>query len=301
MTRTTSAVRPVFAGLPVLLVLLPSASLADILTQQQVWLMAGQSNMIGYGTATADLPAPLQQPQPNVQIFTDAGAGWNNLGPGLGNQFGPEVTFGHDVAARLPGVRPVLLIKSPFGLGNLYNDWRSPNTGRGPAGPWYASFISLVQTAMASKPNAQIAGMIWMQGEGDAYNDPTMAASYAQDLRLFIASLRSDFHAPNMPFVIGQISNSSAWPYGATVRQAQVDVAQTLSNCYLVTTSDLPLSDNMHYTSQGQMELGSRFAQQALLAEGVPEPSPFVLLASGLAGLLIHVWWRRKQRPGLIS
>lgn len=267
---------------------MPSAALGA----QQVWLMAGQSNMIGWGTAAADLPVELQQPQTNVKIFT--GSSWNSLAPGFGNTFGPEIGFGHDMAAAQPDV-DVLLVKATFGLGNLYNNWRSPNTGRGAAGEHYTNFMALANAALASRPDAQIAGMIWMQGEGDGYDTLTMATSYTDNLRLFVESVRNDFHLPNMPFVLGQISSSNAWAYGGLIQQAQAAVAGSVHDCYMVTTSDLPLSDNMHYTSQGQVVLGSRFAHEAMQAIGVPEPSVFALLATALAGLLAYPWWKYKR------
>lgn len=269
--------------------LLPSA----ILATEQVWLLAGQSNMIGYGTSTAELPATLQQPQSNVKMFTDPATGWISLAPGSGHDFGPEVTFGRDMAASQPGV-DVLLVKAPFGLGNLYDDWRSPNTGRAPAGPHYTNFMALKQAALALKPDAQIAGMIWMQGEGDGYDNLTMATSYADNLRLFIDSVRSDLNLPHLPFVLGQITSSNAWTYGSLVQQAQAEVARTTSNCHMVVTSDLLLGDNMHYTTQSQMTLGSRFSQQALAAIGVPEPDAIILLGSGVLGLLAYAWRRQK-------
>jgi hypothetical protein len=251
-------------GLLVLLMLTSSVNVAKASNPQQVWLLAGQSNMIGYGTSIGDLPPELQQPQTNVQAFTNTNTGWIDLAGGLGPTtvtFGPELSFGLDVAAALPDT-DVLLVKAPFGLGTLYDDWRSPNTGRGDAGPHYTNFIALQEAAMALKPDAEIAGMVWMQGEADAYDTLAEATAYESNLRLFIDSLRTDLNSPNMRFVIGQINESEQWIYGDIVRQAQVAVAQTTPNCEVVITSDLPLADGMHYTSFGSMELGSRFAQQ---------------------------------------
>ncbi len=256
--------RQASVGLPILLILFSSANFAEAAKPQQVWLLAGQSNMLGYGTSIGDLPSDLQQPQTNVQAFTDVGTGWIDLAPGLGPTsvtFGPELGFGRDMAAVLPDT-DILLIKAPFGLGTLYDDWRSPNTGRGPAGPHYTNFIELQQAAMALKPDAEIAGMIWMQGEADAYDNINEATAYESNLRLFIDSLRTDLNAPDMRFVIGQITDADVWVHGDIVRQAQAAVAQTTPNCEMVVTSDLPLCDGMHYTSFGSMELGSRFARK---------------------------------------
>ena len=104
-----------------------------------------------------------------------------------------------------------------------------------------------------------------MQGEADAHTDKIEATSYEKNLRLLIESLRTDLASPDMPFVIGQISKADLWVYGDIVREAQAKVAQTTPHCALVDTSDLPLAgDGIHYSSEGHMQLGSRFAQKAI-------------------------------------
>jgi len=249
---------------PVILMLTVSAGLASDEHPRKIWLLAGQSNMLGYTTMASDLPGELQKPQTNVKYFD--GQTWQAIRPNMlaGLAFGPELTFGRDLASALPEVE-VLLVKCQAGLGDLYNDWRSPNTGRGPAGPHYKAFMDLVQKAVASQPEAEITGMIWMQGEGDAYDNLTEAQSYQGNLKLLIQSIRTDLKTPDMAFVIGQISESRQWVHRKIVRQAQARIAQTTPHTAMVVTSDLPLSDGMHYTSKGQMELGSRFARQAIL------------------------------------
>ncbi len=237
---------------------------------QKVWLLAGQSNMIGHGADSSKLPEALKKVQTNVKIFTEVTGKWVNLGVGHGageNGFGPELVFGREMAAALPEVE-VLLIKSRFGLGNLYENWASPNTGRGPAGQWYKAYMDLVKKAMASKPNIEIAGMIWMQGEGDSYDDINEAESYDKNLILFIKSLRSDLNTPDMEFVIGQINEAKQWVYGEIVRRKQVKVAETTPCVTWFATNDLPLSgDGMHFSTKGYIELGKRFAQKAILLE----------------------------------
>ena len=263
---------------PAVVLLTVSAGFASDDNPRKIWLLAGQSNMLGYTTNTSELPPELQEPQPNVDYFD--GKTWQTVRPNMlaGLAFGPELTFGRDLASALPEVN-VLLVKCQAGLGDLYNDWRSPNTGRGPAGPHYKAFMELAKNAVASKPGAEIAGMVWMQGEGDAYDDLTEAQSYQKNLELLIQSIRTDLKTPNMAFVIGQISESQQWVHREIVRQAQAMVAQTVPRTAMVVTGDLPLSDGMHYTSNGQMELGSRFARQAILlaapAIGQQEPATY--------------------------
>lgn len=261
------AQRCFFCLLLPLLTLICSISLAGTPRPQKVWLLAGQSNMIGYGTRNEDLPPALRQPQAGVKISTD-GRSWVDLAPGLGptrDSFGLELTFGRELAAAFPEV-DILLVKRMV-MGDLYTDYRSPNAGRGPAGAAYNHLVALAKAALASKPGAEIAGVLYMQGEADAHTDKIEATSYEQNLRRLVESLRTDLASPEMPFVIGQISKAKIWVYGDIVRQAQANVAQTQPHCALVDTGDLPLGDGMHYTSEGHMELGRRFAQKAISLE----------------------------------
>jgi len=248
-------------------------TVAETPRPQRAWILAGQSNMIGYGSNNDDLPPSLRQSQAGVKISSN-GKTWVDLAPGFGpdgNSFGPELTFGHDMAAAYPD-EDILLVKRPS-MGDLYSGYRSPNTGRGAAGAAYKHLIALAEAALASKLNAEIAGILYMQGEADAHTDKIEATSYEKNLRFFIKSLRTDLASPDMPFVIGQISKAELWVYGDIVRQAQAKVAQTTPHCALVDTSDLPLAgDGIHYTSEGHMQLGSRFAQKAIsLQESVSQ------------------------------
>ena len=63
----------------------------------KVFLLAGQSNMLGVGPA-AEMPAPYKAPQPDVKYWrtdgTGRGEGWVELRPRIVRDFfGPEVTF----------------------------------------------------------------------------------------------------------------------------------------------------------------------------------------------------------------
>ena len=234
----------------------------------KIYLLGGQSNMVGWITSNSDLPSNLQQPQTDVQIYF--GGSWDYLRPGLGmdsSRFGPEVTFGRDIADAQPGGN-IALIKYAVGGTDLANDWRIPDANGQGGGPQYTTFINIVTDALASLDplyEPQIVGMIWMQGESDCWHEEDLdkALAYEQNLTNFIQRIRSDVGSPGMSFVIGQISTSSAWTYGDIVRQAQLNVSQTVLNTGLFSTSDLP-HDNLHYTSAGTMTLGSRFADEAM-------------------------------------
>ena len=122
----------------------------------------------------------------------------------------------------------------------------------------------------------EIAGMIWMQGESDAAN-ATYGAAYATNLTNLISTVRTDFSTPDMPFVVGRITDLSIYPgfpAVAAVRTAQETVPGTMSNVSWINTDDIPQgSAAAHYSATGQLILGTRFANK-FTDNPIPEPDP---------------------------
>jgi hypothetical protein len=79
-----------------------------------------------------------------------------------------------------------------------------------------------------------------------------------------------------LPFIVGQIAprfyrlheNAFAHKFRHVVQAAQATVARADPYAALVETIDLPQSDNMHYDTGGQLELGKRFAHAWLSIAG---------------------------------
>jgi hypothetical protein len=226
----------------------------------KVFLLAGQSNMVGW-SSNSNLPQELQQPRPDIQIYW--GGVWTYLRPGLGGSssyFGPEITFCRDIVDVQPG-EDIVFVKYAVSGTSLWNDWQPTY------GVQYINFMNTIDNALLSVSEPEIVGMIWMQGESDAWPSQSTlehAQEYQQNLTNFIQSVRADLGIPDLPFVIGRISQSPVWTWRDIVRQAQVNVSQTVPNTALVDTDDLPLlTDNMHYTASGMVTLGTRFADAA--------------------------------------
>ncbi len=252
----------------------------------KVFILAGQSNMVGYGhtetgqhgdagpgtlrhLAVHDSEYPefeyrsllVDPAQPessewktrgNVKLWWRNGANAQyggqvfkgDLGPltSNGRWFGPEFGFGQAVGDFYKN-DDVLLIKPAWGGHNLVSQFRSPHAvaKRGGAiGPSYIEMFENVREVLFllgkefpewEGRGYQIAGFAWHQGTSD--KDPKkVAEEYKHNLPDFIASIRSEFGKPNLPFVIattgmGYDTGASAPPYENyhPVEKAQLWVA----------------------------------------------------------------------------
>ncbi|MCP4645165.1 MAG: sialate O-acetylesterase [bacterium] len=217
----------------------------------RVFVLAGQSNMVGSRCQTAQLPLDLQGDQRRALFFN--GVDWVRLAPGVTEEegFGPEISFAHTGSAEMQS--PVGIIKHSVGGTDLAHRW-NPDDPRS----LYGELLKKVRAAQASRP-IQVVGMLWMQGERDS-KDEAMASAYADNLARLIHSARRDFDAPDMVFVAGRVNPPKlTFPFVDHVRTAQKTCP--VEGYGFIDCDDLPKgSDNLHYSTHGVVEMGRRFA-----------------------------------------
>jgi len=145
---------------------------------------------------------------------------------------------------------------------------RTENEKKGHA---YQPFIAKAKKVLEQNRDSgkvRVAGFLWMQGERDAsYAD--VAAEYQANLEKLIASARKDLSAPEMWAFIGQINPEDRNRVGLeTVRHARATVANDDPRAILISTEGLQKreGDKVHYGTEGQMELGRRYARAAIEA-----------------------------------
>jgi hypothetical protein len=272
-------------------------------TTYDLYFLGGQSNMDGYGYVS-DLPEDLRGPMRGVVIFhgnpapDDSSSGglgvWRPLraGHGVGfssdgasnsysARFGIELTF----AQRLRELDPdanIAVIKYSRGGTSIdveaagqSGSW-DPDYGDRDGVNQYDHFLSTVRHAMSvgdidgdGDPDELVpAGIIWMQGESDAYYTAEIAFRYRENLERLMNLIRAAFHADDLPVVIGRISDSGrdedgkVWDHGEVVRAAQAAFVERDAAAAVVTSTDeYGYSDTWHYDSPGYMDLGRRFAE----------------------------------------
>ncbi|MDP2309466.1 MAG: sialate O-acetylesterase [Pseudomonadota bacterium] len=259
-------------------------------TPLQVYLLAGQSNMDGYAYVSG-LPPSLQVAQRDVRLYWSGNGAWTDLMPasfgityGI-EYFGPEITFGRALADADP-TGSHALIKHAVGGTDLATYWYPGTSRTDPSqGDGYRAFLTTIDLALADldaeSTDWEIAGMIWMQGESDAYTTLEQAEAYEGNLTAFIARVREDVAAPDMPFSIGKI-HCPTCVYPDVVRAGQDAVAASVPNVVAFDTVDLPVNtDGIHYDGSGMRTLGVRFAQSLLDVPLSKTPSPvFGLIGS---------------------
>lgn len=187
---------------------------------------------------------------------------------------GPEFGFGHTVGNAID--EPVLLIKTAWGGKSLAVDFRPPGSPpteaevqerlealkkRNPKatlddakeeyGHYYREMIRHAKEELSKIgerfPQLQgyqprIAGFVWHQGFNDVINRQlrdNAYADYTRWLAQFIHDVRKDLNAPDMPFVIGELSTGGI-PSRGDFQKAQANVAKldSLKNVIFVPTAE---------------------------------------------------------------
>jgi hypothetical protein len=216
----------------------------------KIFLLIGQSNMAGRGT----FEAADKTPHPRVFMLNKELA-WvpavdpvhfdkpERIGTGLAK------TFGAIIADAEPGT-VIGLVPAAFG-GSALDEWA----------PGQPHYINAVARAKEALKRGRLAGILWHQGESD--RKPELAVTYAVRFAKFIAQLRADLGAENVPVVVGEIGRfcPNEGPVNAAIRS----LPESVPHCTLVTTDGLAgrpeQPEVLHFETAAFRELGRRYAR----------------------------------------
>lgn len=229
-----------------------------------VFLLAGQSNMVGFGP----LKDSTSKPHPRVFLLgndyqwkqatepIDSPANQVDtvsLDPNA--QVGPPMAFARAlvedpdlVVGLVPcakGGRPLYQFRKQPGRDTLYG--------------------SMLHRANEARKMGTLAGVLFFQGEGDA-NDAqkrpeTYGGKWDEKFVEWVRDVRADLGDPNLPVVFAQLGTTASPQY---VRWQEVKNAQArvkLPRVAMIKTDDLPRRDNTHFTTPSYEEIGRRFAR----------------------------------------
>ena len=189
-------------------------------------LLAGQSNAVG-------VPERYARPPefPVVPIFTRDG--WRDLNAAVGH-FGPEL----GIARAAPNAT---LAKVALG-GTMIRQW-------GLGTPLFESLCRV--------PLSHNCTLAWVQGESDAFDCAT-AVEYETELTRLITSIRHHTTCADPYVVAALVRPSSRMPYAHLVNRALTAVAHAV-----VDTTNLTLSDSIHYDGASLTMLGEELGRRA--------------------------------------
>jgi len=280
----------------------------------KVFLLAGQSNMVGFGSIEH-----LQSLQGREyrQLFTERDDVYHYFRTPLGKLspindrgfIGPELGIGWVLGDALG--EPIVLLKSAYGGLSLSVDYRPPSSGgtdivndaylQYDHGWYYDRMINefrwVLQDLSMVYPGYQgqgyeVAGFAWQQGWNDMINERAVP-EYGYNLVNFIRDVRRDLGAPNMPFVIGELGMHGPSPddfYAAQVdaiRQAQewvTKLPEFESNTKFVPTAQYAVLngerfDNIHHyygRADTYYEIGKALGRALLEFQTQSPPAPSI-------------------------
>ena len=303
----------------------PDTKPVDTTKPVKVYILSGQSNMVGMGNITGTAPGTLETIAKRENKFshsvddqgdwtvrndvwykgvvTATADKWLTVGCGSGSgTIGPELQFGHIMGYYHD--EPVLIIKASQGNRSLAWDVLPPGSeqytidgttyagyGDSPSSwpegttpvpiDWYAgkeydTFVAAVHNVLDnfdtkfpaySAQGYEIAGFAWWQGHKDG--NKVHANRYEFNMVNLINAFRSEFNAPNAPFVIATVG-FSGWdldmesPWGI-VHAAQMAVSDPVKHpafAGTVATADIrdywrnveesPVSQGHHYNRNAE-------------------------------------------------
>lgn len=241
----------------------PAPATSDGDGKLKVFILAGQSNMVGAGQVAADpdrnggagsLEHLVRDEETAAEFadLVDEDGEWRvrddvhitffdrigGLSVGYGNsvdQIGPELGFGWVVGDHFED--PVLLVKVAWGGKSLAADFRPPSRAAGEAGPFYTQLFDEVRDVLGNLDEHvpgyegdeyELVGFGWHQGWNDRVNQG-FNDEYEANLAAFIHDLRAELDAPELPFVLaetGMSGREETHPRALSLMRAQAAVAE---------------------------------------------------------------------------
>lgn len=227
----------------VLLIVAPASTNAQIKKANgklKVFVLAGQSNMVGFGQVLGDKPGTMQyhlkndndeynhltnkgQPIVRKDVYVVNLSGGKQKQSGLldtnfgaqANHIGPEYAFGWQVGEYYKD--PVLIIKCSWGGRSLAHNFLPPSIEDypkpqkdGDKGFHYAEVVRHVKEITGNLKKYvpgykgkgyEIVGFGWHQGWNDSIDQKAVDV-YERNLVAFIKDIRKDLGVKDMPFVV---------------------------------------------------------------------------------------------------
>ena len=224
-----------------------------------IWLIAGQSNAVGYGKTPA-----VNEADPRAHLLAIDGSwrdataplseGYAPLTEGYLTGASPCVSFANTLVRALN--YPIGLVQTALG-GTPISAWQKDG----------ALQKNLLEKARGA--GGRVKGVLWHQGCRDTGTDAD-ARQYLEAFTRLTRDVRAALDAPELPFLTVQLNKT--FPLGdehigprfAMVKEAQRRAGETIDGVYVAPSIDLGLSDWVHNNAAANLTLGQRLAWLAL-------------------------------------
>jgi hypothetical protein len=224
-----------------------------------VFIMAGQSNMAGRGTVepqdtvthprilTIDSLGNVIKAKEPLHFYEPSRVG---LDCGL--------SFAKTLLLKLPENDTIMIIPTAVG-GSAVSQWLGDSLYRN-----VKLLSNFKEKVVIGRQHGEIKAILWHQGESDA-NERSIEA-YPSKIPQLLSTFRSIVENDSLPIFMGELgSYSNNNDYWQMVNTAIHEYAATDQNVSVIGTQDLiHKGDTVHFNSQGQREIGKRFAESYL-------------------------------------
>jgi len=200
-----------------LLLLLAGAAHA-VFAQTDIYILAGQSNMMGMAPLSGE---PTPQNQGRLMMYTSTGE-WLPAKDPLSAYaiagMGPGLWFADRMATLCPGVT-VGVIMSAIG-GTTLSEWM-------PDYSFHTPYGNMIAKARRASAYGRIRGFLWYQGEAET-TDPNTVLAYTQRMHVLFSAVRRDLGIPDLPIIFVQLGpgpNDGSRPYWHDIQVYQQYIA----------------------------------------------------------------------------
>lgn len=238
----------------------------------EVWIAAGQSQMLGVNFGRDASPGGVDRLPENVMVLdtSDRIVPWHvpfetpaGALEGTYENVSPALAFLKARAEAYPNRRFLLVFvvrgASGFTVSNLpKQNWAAPTSGF--YTPGNLTDLLLDRIDFLRSRGYEPSGVLWLQGEADTPAGPSI---YASEFTQFRLAIRDAAENPELPFFLGGIARFewTIFPGGDLIDLALLGLAAGDQFSWFVTTEDMiPQPDGLHYDDASSRLLGKRYA-----------------------------------------
>jgi hypothetical protein len=227
-----------------------------------LFLLAGQSNMKGRGAIDMN---------PNTHarnlFFHSKKKSWYISRDPLHALGTPDLLDGKDNAGTGPGMSFAMTLlgkDSDLAIGLVPAAVGGVSINHYDKRFYDRSLMQLKDAEKKSSLKAEIKAILWLQGETDAKGDGYL--SYEQKLLRLVDRYRADLNNPELPFIVCTIGSflkhHERFTHFEEINEILLNLPTKRKYTACVDARELKMSigDDVHYSTEAQIEIGKRFA-----------------------------------------